>query len=635
MCKTKNRAVSAVFLVLISCVLIFISFSSVQAAVAVKVEKAWDCSSGFSCRSDTLGLCTSTLKPYLKMFNNQYSFTLPVDKPAAYKCTITATANHFDFPEGKTDEPNEVTDVSLNGNKIGSTTDSWCQPGSVPCVNPDVCTTCLSYGCTQSYNGDCPNGCSCGCRYTGQADGAIKGGGIALGGQTKVCFTINEALATSNDDKPVVFGFYNPNSRQWVQIRHRGGPKTLETRAGFCFGCDCTNWCGVETSQGDPAGVAGTVYEIAYAKGGFTVTFGPAGGNKITLSADSTVKSLYPGGFDFTYYCIPGTAGCVWRHPYPYAPAGTVTIVDCGGGTTCDNDGICEAGETVANCPNDCTGGCFPAGTSIKMADGSSKGIEDVKKGDMVLSFQNEKIVSSKVAEAYAPIKDYVYLIKTGTSDVKATGEHPFYTGKGVFITADDLKVGDVIYVLKNGALSPEKITSKELLMEPVDVYNLKIEGTETFFADQFAVHNKNPDCFLPGTKILMADGSEKNIEDIKFGDVVMSFEDEKLIPRPVNKIFPTSKDNYILLKTENHEAKVRGTHKFYVGNGVFKRLNDIVVGDVIYVLENSKLVPEKVISKELKKEAVDVYNFEVAGSHTYIANGFAVHNIKVDPNPI
>lgn len=30
--------------------------------------------------------------------------------------------------------------------------------------------------------------------------------------------------------------------------------------------------------------------------------------------------------------------------------------------------------------------------------------------------------------------------------------------------------------------------------------------------------------CFLPGTKIAMADGTEKNIEDIKVGDMVKSF---------------------------------------------------------------------------------------------------------------
>ncbi|MEM5871995.1 MAG: Hint domain-containing protein, partial [Candidatus Aenigmatarchaeota archaeon] len=272
--------------------------------------------------------------------------------------------------------------------------------------------------------------------------------------------------------------------------------------------------------------------------------------------------------------------------------------------------------------------GCFPAGTKIRMVDGSTRNIEDIKIGDKILSFDGEGLVEGNVNNIFGPIKDYVYLLKTESKEIKVTSEHPFYVGNGRFLTVEELKVGDWVYVLKENKMVPEKIIYKELLFEPTYVYNLRVGETETFFAGDFAVHNKNG-CFLAGTKILMADGSLKNIEDIKFGDIVLSFENDKFVPRPVNKIFQSVIDDYVLLKTERHEARVSGAHRFYIGNGEFRKLDDIQVGDMVYVVENGKLVQEKVISKEPIKEKVKVFNFNVVGSHTYIANGFAVHNAK------
>jgi hypothetical protein len=81
--KDKNRAVAAVFLVFISFVFIAVNFPF-NVASAPKAEKTWNCASGFSCGSNMMDLCTSTLKPYLSMFNNQHSFSLAVDKPGVY-----------------------------------------------------------------------------------------------------------------------------------------------------------------------------------------------------------------------------------------------------------------------------------------------------------------------------------------------------------------------------------------------------------------------------------------------------------------------------------------------------------------------------------------------------------------------
>ncbi|MCX6817837.1 MAG: hypothetical protein NTU57_03190 [Candidatus Aenigmarchaeota archaeon] len=364
--KDKNRAMAAVFLVFISCVLITISFSSItQVSAAVNIEKTWDCSSGFSCGSNTMGLCTSTLKPYLSMFNNQYSFSLAVEKPGAYTCTVKVTANHFDFPDGKTDEPNEVTDVSLNGITIGSTVDSWCQPGSVPCVNPDVCTTCLSYGCTQKYNGDCPDGCRCPCKTpseSGNSMNALQSSSGSFGGS--ICFNIKNLNALINsahrDGEGAVIAFSSPNNRQYFAIIHGIGGSILFHRFGFCFACSCTNWCGV--------GGAGTItaregvtykiqktgpYTLAFSDGTTTLTYNAANDN----DNGATIQQKFRNGIELSQYCVG--SGCAWNgHPFfPFVDGNAaIEIVDCSIGVICDNDGTCDVGENPVNCPNDCGG---------------------------------------------------------------------------------------------------------------------------------------------------------------------------------------------------------------------------------------------------------------------------------------
>ena len=60
------------------------------------------------------------------------------------------------------------------------------------------------------------------------------------------------------------------------------------------------------------------------------------------------------------------------------------------------------------------------------------------------------------------------------------------------FIPVNDLKIGDWVFVKGDEEnLVPEQITKLEWIEGPIEVYNLTVEGEETFFANNFAVHNK------------------------------------------------------------------------------------------------------------------------------------------------
>jgi hypothetical protein len=50
---------------------------------------------------------------------------------------------------------------------------------------------------------------------------------------------------------------------------------------------------------------------------------------------------------------------------------------------------------------------------------------------------------------------------------------------------------------------------------ETIQTYNLKtVEKNHTFYAENVLVHNKS--CFTAGTKIMMSNGEQTNIENVK-----------------------------------------------------------------------------------------------------------------------
>lgn len=157
--------------------------------------------------------------------------------------------------------------------------------------------------------------------------------------------------------------------------------------------------------------------------------------------------------------------------------------------------------------------------------------------------------------------------------------------------------------------------------------------------------------CFAAGTKILMSDYTEKNIEDIQPGDEVLSVKEdpnelnkygEKYMDRklyPTKVVGVTSKHSEtICLSRRYSPAKekipplwVTADHPFLTSKGKWKPISKIKDKDKLLVAVPESIVVHESdfslmkIDKEHPKPNI-VYNFETE-SHTYIANGYAVHN--------
>lgn len=121
--------------------------------------------------------------------------------------------------------------------------------------------------------------------------------------------------------------------------------------------------------------------------------------------------------------------------------------------------------------------------------------------------------------------------------------------------------------------------------------------------------------CFPPGTKVKMADGTEKSIEHIEVGDRVMSYvdgaEQEAEVVNVMNRHYA---DVYNIQCRLAHTSATL-TQPFLMEDGTYKTLADMRMGDVLYGVG-------AVYGLSYSGER-PVHDIEVSGANTYIADGF------------
>jgi hypothetical protein len=146
--------------------------------------------------------------------------------------------------------------------------------------------------------------------------------------------------------------------------------------------------------------------------------------------------------------------------------------------------------------------------------------------------------------------------------------------------------------------------------------------------------------CFIAGTKVRMADGTDKNIEDIIVGDIVKGKNgDNKVIA-----LDPTVLSNrklYAFNDSENYFFT--SEHPFMTEEGwksikpektkerdgveLYDQLKgELKVGDKL-VMDSGLVEITEIKSKEINDPDMPLYNFHVSNDNLYIADGHVVHN--------
>ena len=324
-------------------------------------------------------------------------------------------------------------------------------------------------------------------------------------------------------------------------------------------------------------------------------------------------------------------------------------------------------------------GFCFIAGTQITLPDWTTKNIEDVVVGDVVISFNEEtgKQEDKEVLSLLSPLHDDLvkYTFSNGNV-ITSTFDHPYYVN-GLQLASyrpewtneryDELsgvieiKVGDVVNLEANDESSAHIISIEEQPREATQTYIFHVKDNMNFYANGILTHNKlSPTCFLAGTEISLSNGDVKNIEDVIVGDVVESYIESihknETIGRYESGIVTAIDhrhnvgshadacnslgDTTGVYSLNNGELMFTPEHPFLTKRGwaslvpistqepyLSQQDEELILSIGDFIIEDGKWVEIKTIEHHPMDVDTPVYNITVDVHHNYIANNIVVHN--------
>lgn len=131
--------------------------------------------------------------------------------------------------------------------------------------------------------------------------------------------------------------------------------------------------------------------------------------------------------------------------------------------------------------------------------------------------------------------------------------------------------------------------------------------------------------CLLPGTKVLMDDGSYKNIEDIKIGDCVSTLAGKKKVLTCWDKtnLIDPEPDCLKLTFDDGFSVECSNTHRFLIFDDLWVEAKDLMINDS-FKTDKAKVKLIK-IEKIGKKQVYDIEVEDV--KHYILENGIISHN--------
>jgi intein/homing endonuclease len=241
---------------------------------------------------------------------------------------------------------------------------------------------------------------------------------------------------------------------------------------------------------------------------------------------------------------------------------------------------------------------------------------------------------------------DTIYASVSNTFLVYQTDTNSIVFKKALKIDpATDLLVdnaGNNVTIDENNLYVLNEDTHKIIEIDVEDVDTYLIAGTDNIINTSFIITH-NIYCFVAGTQITLSDNSTKNIEDIKIGDEVISFnentneiESKKVIglKQPIHNdlVKYYLSNGKTLISTFDHPLYVNNLELVsYNPNLTNERYNldkvvkQIKVGDVVKLdnKEESKIEGFEI----LPKINTQTYIITVEDNHNFYANNILVHN--------
>lgn len=141
---------------------------------------------------------------------------------------------------------------------------------------------------------------------------------------------------------------------------------------------------------------------------------------------------------------------------------------------------------------------CFAAGTGVLTVTAAGKiekkAIEDIKVGDLVISYNEEtgQTEVKPVTETYVSGHEETVKVKhSGGQELTCSVGHRFFTARG-WISAEDLRAGEILQLV-NGEKVVVELVQHEILESPIPLYNFAVDGNHNYYVAESvsaATHN-------------------------------------------------------------------------------------------------------------------------------------------------
>ncbi|WP_406364792.1 polymorphic toxin-type HINT domain-containing protein [Streptomyces sp. NBC_01546] len=166
---------------------------------------------------------------------------------------------------------------------------------------------------------------------------------------------------------------------------------------------------------------------------------------------------------------------------------------------------------------------CFLAGTDVLMADGTTKGIEDIQIGDEVQATDPEtgETGSRKVTDHIVTDDDKHFnalsiATEDGIKEITATHEHPFWSPSGqAWIEARNLTPGTTLLTSTGSTVI---VTANKPYAQHARTYNLTVDDIHTYYvlAGETPVLVHNSTCIRYGGALATAEAANPLIESLR-----------------------------------------------------------------------------------------------------------------------
>ena len=308
--------------------------------------------------------------------------------------------------------------------------------------------------------------------------------------------------------------------------------------------------------------------------------------------------------------------------------------------------------------------GCFDLTSPILLSDGSTKQLHQIRIGDVVKSWNIPTMPDTDNKSDYmnwtsnyitgstettsvvttthfsASFDNYWYINSGSNYEFKVSSAHGIFvkdnTDTYKFKYANELTTNDKLF---DSNLDEVDIISIETVSGSLNAGWIDVEDADVNYYAGILAHNK---CFVEGTLVSMADGTQLPIEDIKIGDLIQTYDTitTEIRNTKVMSVANPIHDDIVFINFSNGITNENTfDHPYYVKDRGWCsyspqltkeryniETNLLEIGDICYYGNELEEVTVKYIREELgNRQTYTIDKLEYG--NTFFANGIVVHN--------